>query len=128
MNDCSELIAELWRDERVQAKLRRRKCRLQEEAGLSVSFNYHPPLLFSSITISLLCSFLDCLPRVTALDYMPSDADILKARLKTVGANEQSFESETNHGGKQTWRFYDIHGCVFFCAYRIWWVTIRFDG
>ncbi len=31
-------------------------------------------------------SFLDDLERVTALKYMPTDDDVLKARLKTVGS------------------------------------------
>lgn len=39
-------------------------------------------------------SFLDDITRVTARDYEPSDKDVLKARLRTVGVQEYKFTIE----------------------------------
>ena len=57
-------------------------------------------------------SFLDDLERVTALRYMPSDDDVLKARLKTVGVSEYKFEMEVCAGRDSgtEWRIVDVGG------------------
>lgn len=57
-------------------------------------------------------SFLDDLERVTALKYMPSDDDVLKARLKTVGVSEYKFEMEVSAGRDSgtEWRIVDVGG------------------
>jgi len=55
---------------------------------------------------------LNDLERVTALRYMPTDDDVLKARLKTVGVSEYKFEMEVA-AGKDTateWRIVDVGG------------------
>lgn len=63
--------------------------------------------------IAFVCgSFLDDLDRVTSLKYMPSDDDVLKARLKTVGVSEYKFEMEIS-AGRDTgteWRIVDVGG------------------
>lgn len=57
-------------------------------------------------------SFLDDLERVTALKYMPTDDDVLKARLKTVGVSEYRFEMEISAGRDSgtEWRIVDVGG------------------
>lgn len=57
-------------------------------------------------------SFLDDLERVTALKYMPTDDDVLKARLKTVGVSEYKFEMEISAGRDSgtEWRIVDVGG------------------
>ena len=58
------------------------------------------------------CSFLDDLERVTSLRYTPSDDDVLKARLKTVGVSEYKFEMEVSAGRDSgtEWRIVDVGG------------------
>ena len=57
-------------------------------------------------------SFLDDLERVTSLRYTPSDDDVLKARLKTVGVSEYKFEMEVSAGRESgtEWRIVDVGG------------------
>jgi len=43
----------------------------------------------------LATSFLDDIERVAASDYLPTDEDVLKARLKTLGVSEHHFVMET---------------------------------
>lgn len=83
-------IAQLWGDPVVREILRRKKIKLEQESGF----------------------FLDDLERVTALKYMPSDDDVLKARLKTVGVAEYKFEMEVSAGRDSgtEWRIVDVGG------------------
>lgn len=56
--------------------------------------------------------FLDDIERVTSLRFLPSDDDVLKARLKTVGVSEYKFEIELG-AGRDTgteWRIIDVGG------------------
>jgi hypothetical protein len=75
---------------------------------VSCFFYYSLPALF----IFLLYSFLDDLERVTSLRYTPSDDDVLKARLKTVGVSEYKFEMEVSAGRDSgtEWRIVDVGG------------------
>ncbi|KXN81891.1 Guanine nucleotide-binding protein alpha-4 subunit [Leucoagaricus sp. SymC.cos] len=86
---CGDMI-QLWQDPGVREVLKRRKIRLEEGSGF----------------------FLNDLQRVTSLRYMPSDDDVLKARLKTVGVAEYRFEMEvpmTRDTGTE-WRIVDVGG------------------
>ncbi|KAJ6608250.1 guanine nucleotide binding protein, alpha subunit [Mycena sp. CBHHK59/15] len=84
-----DLIA-LWADPAVRAVLRKRKIRLEEGPGF----------------------FLNDLERVTVLNYLPSDDDVLRARLKTVGVSEYTFEMEVATGRETgtEWRIVDVGG------------------
>ncbi|KAJ7753594.1 G-protein alpha subunit [Mycena maculata] len=56
--------------------------------------------------------FMDDVARVTAPDYLPTDGDILRARIKTMGIEEHFFEKETapgTRGVKDFW-IYDVPG------------------
>ena len=65
-------------------------------------------------------SYLDAVPRITALRYVPSDDDVLKARLKTLGVVEHTFALETGKERGVDWKIYDVGGCVrfFFVMFR----------
>ncbi|KAL5498558.1 hypothetical protein ACEPAH_1912 [Sanghuangporus vaninii] len=81
-------IMSLWRDPIVREVLRKKKIRLEEQPGF----------------------FLNDLERVTSLKYMPSDDDVLKARLKTVGVSEHRFHMESGHESGTEWRIVDVGG------------------
>ncbi|KAJ7249480.1 guanine nucleotide binding protein, alpha subunit [Mycena rebaudengoi] len=90
LNACAPAIRELWSDRHVRGVLKRRKVRVEEGPGF----------------------FLNDLDRVTSLDYLPNDDDVLRARLKTVGVSEYVFEMEVS-AGRETgteWRIVDVGG------------------
>jgi hypothetical protein len=57
-------------------------------------------------------SYLDSLARITSLRYVPSDDDVLKARLKTLGVVEHTFSLETGKERGVDWKIYDVGGYV----------------
>ncbi|KAG5644026.1 hypothetical protein DXG03_009241 [Asterophora parasitica] len=63
---CKDDMKALWDDRCVRAALRRRKLRLPDSAGF----------------------FLNDLDRIASRDYVVSDNDIVRARLRTVGIQE----------------------------------------
>jgi hypothetical protein len=69
LNACSENIQRLWADPTIKAILNNQKLRIEEMPGF----------------------FLDSLDRVTAPKYIPTDEDIIRARLKTHGVFEHRF-------------------------------------
>ncbi|PPQ98404.1 hypothetical protein CVT24_004083 [Panaeolus cyanescens] len=69
LHACSEDIVRLWSDPVVKRLLNMQHIRLESMAGF----------------------FLDSIERVTALRYVPTDDDILRARLKTLGVSEHRF-------------------------------------
>ncbi|KZS97307.1 G-alpha-domain-containing protein [Sistotremastrum niveocremeum HHB9708] len=90
IHSCREDILDLWHEPAVREVLRRRKVRLEESPGF----------------------FLDDIERVTSLKYLPSEDDVLRARLKTVGVSEYRFEMELSAGKESgsEWRIYDVGG------------------
>jgi len=54
--------------------------------------------------------FLDSIERVTALRYIPTDDDILRARLKTLGISEHRFTLEAGSMISHDWRIFDVGG------------------
>ncbi|KAF8644243.1 hypothetical protein AX16_008598 [Volvariella volvacea WC 439] len=85
---CANAMYELWKDPHVQRTLREKEVRLEESSGF----------------------YLHDIMRITALKYIPTDADILKARLKTTGALEHSFTITTGDNRGAEWIFYDVGG------------------
>ncbi|CAL1709080.1 unnamed protein product [Somion occarium] len=91
---CSEDMIKLWKDPTIQKILRLQQIRLEDMGGF----------------------FLDDLERVTSPRYIPTNDDILRARLKTLGVSEHRFkfkeESPIGFGGTITreWRVYDVGG------------------
>lgn len=103
---CREEMMALWEDQMVREVLKRRKIRVEEGPGLLV--HYTPSFLL----ITPFNSFLDDLERITAITYCPTDDDVLRARLKTVGVTEYRFDMEASAGRESgsEWRIYDVGG------------------
>ena len=59
-------------------------------------------------------SYLNEIERITALKYIPTDEDVLKARLKTLGVVEHSFTLKGTGPGQSRdgveWKIYDVGG------------------
>ncbi|KAI9448616.1 guanine nucleotide binding protein, alpha subunit [Lactarius psammicola] len=82
---CAEDMKALWEDNAVREMLRRKKVRMEEEPGF----------------------FLNDIERIATRDYEPSDNDVIRARLRTLGVQEYSFWVEqTGH----EWLMYDVGG------------------
>ncbi|KAI0312036.1 G-alpha-domain-containing protein [Amylostereum chailletii] len=82
---CAEDMQTLWDDPLVKELLKRKKLRMEEAPGF----------------------FLNDIKRVAARDYEPSDADVVRARLRTLGVQEYSFNvEESGH----EWKIYDVGG------------------
>ncbi|KAJ2922936.1 hypothetical protein H1R20_g14194, partial [Candolleomyces eurysporus] len=87
---CKDGMKALWHDKAVQQALKRRKLLLPDSAGF----------------------FLNDLDRIATRDYVVTDNDIVRARLRTVGIQEHRLFFR--HAGKPTgweWRIFDVGGC-----------------
>ncbi|KAJ6632245.1 guanine nucleotide binding protein, alpha subunit [Mycena sp. CBHHK59/15] len=83
-------IETLWSDTAVRELLEKKAISLRDGGGY----------------------FMDDISRVTERDYLPTDSDILRARIKTMGVEEHFFEKETapgTRGVKDFW-IYDVPG------------------
>ncbi|KAJ6535108.1 G-protein alpha subunit [Mycena capillaripes] len=83
-------IETLWADTAVRELLEKKDVSLKDGGGY----------------------FMDDVARVTAADYLPTDSDILRARIKTMGVEEHFFEKESapgTRGVKDFW-IYDVPG------------------
>ncbi|KAJ4000650.1 guanine nucleotide binding protein, alpha subunit [Lentinula boryana] len=88
LNNCAEDMIKLWHDPTIRELLNASGIRLEDTPGF----------------------FLDDLERITALRYVPSDDDILKARLKTMGVSEHRFVLKTGNLVSRDWRVFDVGG------------------
>lgn len=88
LHACAEDMIRLWNDPTIKGMLKTRKIRLEDKAGF----------------------FLDSLDRVTTLRYVPSDDDILRARLKTLGVSEHRFKFKAGNMVAHDWKVYDVGG------------------
>ncbi|EGO29383.1 hypothetical protein SERLADRAFT_457028 [Serpula lacrymans var. lacrymans S7.9] len=91
LHACAEDMTRLWNDPTIKQLLQVEKMRLEEMAGF----------------------FLDALDRVTSPRYVPTDDDILRARLKTIGVTEYRFTMKTGPLGSamsHDWRVFDVGG------------------
>ncbi|KAJ7330354.1 G-protein alpha subunit [Mycena albidolilacea] len=70
---CKNEMIALWDDAIVRGVLERHGVYLQDDSGF----------------------FLDDTARIAALDYIPSDRDIMRARIKTLGVEEHRFVTES---------------------------------
>ncbi|KAI9510790.1 guanine nucleotide binding protein, alpha subunit [Russula earlei] len=84
-----DAMIRLWKDDWVRRRLAERRVRLQESSGF----------------------YLNEIERITARTYTPTDEDVLKARLKTVGVVEHQFTiSMGAMRGSSHWIIYDVGG------------------
>jgi len=88
LNVCQDDIIALWEDPVVKAMLKAHNVRLEESPGF----------------------FLNDVARISAKTYTPTDCDIVRARVRTMGVTEHRFgiESATNPGNE--WCIYDVGG------------------
>ncbi|KAH7907599.1 guanine nucleotide binding protein, alpha subunit [Hygrophoropsis aurantiaca] len=98
-------IISLWEDSAIRDVLKKRGVRLEDTAGLQVF------------------SFLNDTARIATVDYIPTEADIVRARLRTFGVEEHRFLMEngthgansglgyslTSNAGSE-WYVYDVGG------------------
>jgi hypothetical protein len=55
-------------------------------------------------------SFLDDIARVASRTYEPTDDDVLRARLRTLGVQEHRFMFDTGKAAGTEWLLYDVGG------------------
>ncbi|KAG8835666.1 hypothetical protein FRC17_001855 [Serendipita sp. 399] len=88
MEACAEDMIAIWSSDASRQILRQRRIRLEESSGF----------------------FLDDISRIAKADYMPTDDDILRARLRTVGVQEHKISLESGPEKGQDWYIYDVGG------------------
>ncbi|KAF8548872.1 guanine nucleotide binding protein, alpha subunit [Imleria badia] len=88
LNACAQPMLTLWKDPSVKQRLREKELRVEESSGF----------------------FLDEITRITALRYFPTDQDVLKARLKTIGVVEYTFSIPDPPRVNVDWKVYDVGG------------------
>ncbi|KAF8909854.1 G-alpha-domain-containing protein [Mucidula mucida] len=88
LHNCSSDMVRLWTDPVIQELLRVSRLQLYDTSGF----------------------FLDSIERVTALKYVPTDDDILRARIKTMGVSEHRFRLKAGNMVSHDWRIFDVGG------------------
>ncbi|KAJ3567872.1 hypothetical protein NP233_g6079 [Leucocoprinus birnbaumii] len=106
---CRDDMILLWNDTTVQDMLYKMKVNMEDHASLYVSISILTSLASEPVLKSS-HSFLDSLKRVITPRYLPTDDDILRARLKTLGVSEHQFRVDTGAGIRKDWRIYDVGG------------------
>ncbi|KAI0919462.1 hypothetical protein AcW1_003298 [Taiwanofungus camphoratus] len=85
---CKDDIVALWEDPIVRGILKKHNVRLQDMPGF----------------------FLNDAARIAALTYEPTDDDIVRARLRTLGVEEHRFTMESGALPGSEWYIYDVGG------------------
>ncbi|OBZ78476.1 Guanine nucleotide-binding protein alpha-4 subunit [Grifola frondosa] len=90
MAGCKDDMRELWGDPVIKDMLRRRKIRMEDSAGF----------------------FLNDIDRIATFTYEPSDDDVVRARLRTLGVQEYKIVMEQNaiEDVAREWLIYDVGG------------------
>lgn len=83
---CKDDMKNLWGDTLVQEILSQRKVRIEDSSGF----------------------FLNDIDRIVSRDYEPSDDDVVRARLRSVGVQEHKFTVAADQG--REWIMYDFEG------------------
>ncbi|KAF8323896.1 G-alpha-domain-containing protein [Clavulina sp. PMI_390] len=85
---CAKDMKALWKDPYVRELLKKKRFRPQDSSGF----------------------FLDDVDRITGENYVPTDVDVLNARLKTLGVIEHSFKFDRGAEKGVNWSIYDVGG------------------
>ncbi|KAI1784642.1 G-alpha-domain-containing protein [Ganoderma leucocontextum] len=87
---CAEDMIALWQDPVVRDLLNRRKIRMELSGGF----------------------FLNDIDRITQRDYQPSDNDVVRSRLRTIGVQEYKLVMESYAATEvsREWMIYDVGG------------------
>ncbi|KAJ3928558.1 MAG: guanine nucleotide binding protein, alpha subunit [Lentinula lateritia] len=94
LSGCKEDMKRLWQDGDVRGILKRRKMEMENNAGF----------------------FLNDIDRIATLSYLPSDDDVVRSRLRTVGVQEYRIFVDTtntlnlNARPRREWVLYDVGG------------------
>lgn len=89
---CRDDIKALWEDPIVQDVLARRNIRLADSADLWVALTVSLRSFLENFNVIL--SFLGAVDRIATRTYDPSDDDVVRARLRTVGVQEHRLKFE----------------------------------
>ncbi|KAL0064896.1 hypothetical protein AAF712_008149 [Marasmius tenuissimus] len=94
-DDISEVIAgcrddmkAIWEDGTIREMLQRTKMKVEDSPGF----------------------FLNDVERIAVSDYQPTDNDIIRARLRTLGVQEYKINFDHGRSAGQEWRIYDVGG------------------
>ncbi|KAF9238640.1 guanine nucleotide binding protein, alpha subunit [Melanogaster broomeanus] len=98
---CKDDMNNLWEDSMVQQILTHRKSKIEDSPGF----------------------FMNDIKRIASYDYEPSDDDIVRARLRTVGVQEHRFVMEEGSG--KEWLMYDLGGTR---SSRVTWASYFDDA
>ncbi|KAI0944664.1 hypothetical protein AcW1_002324 [Taiwanofungus camphoratus] len=85
---CAEDMRTVWEDPTVQQMLQKRRFRMEAAPGF----------------------FLNDVERIADREYEPSDEDIVRARLRTLGVQEHRIKFETGPAAGSEWCLYDVGG------------------
>ncbi|KZT24198.1 G-alpha-domain-containing protein [Neolentinus lepideus HHB14362 ss-1] len=88
ITDSKDDIKALWTDDVIRGILLKRKMRLEDASGF----------------------FLDDIDRIATRDYEPSDDDVVRARLRTLGVQEHHLKFERGSEKGREWVLYDVGG------------------
>ncbi|CAK5267181.1 unnamed protein product, partial [Mycena citricolor] len=86
---CSQEISALWADVSVREILKSHAVALEEEPDCPFC------AVCSRRSLTTPHSFMDDAARITSLAYVPTDRDIVRARIKTLGVEEHRFVTES---------------------------------
>ncbi|KAK0440150.1 guanine nucleotide binding protein, alpha subunit [Armillaria borealis] len=85
---CREDMKAIWEDPVIREMLARRRDRIEDSPGF----------------------FLNDAERIAVRNYQPTDDDIIRARLRTLGVQEYRFIFDHGRTVGQEWRLYDVGG------------------
>ncbi|KAF8628588.1 hypothetical protein AX17_005983 [Amanita inopinata Kibby_2008] len=85
---CRDDMKELWEDSLIQEMLNRRKVRIEDSPGF----------------------FLNDAERIATWNYQPTDDDVIRARLRTLGVQEYKFIFDHGRAVGREWWMYDVGG------------------
>ncbi|KAJ3866194.1 guanine nucleotide binding protein, alpha subunit [Lentinula novae-zelandiae] len=94
---CRDDVKAIWEDPTVREMLSRGKTRVEDSAGF----------------------FLNDVDRIAVSNYEPTDDDVIRARLRTLGVQEYRFIFEHGRTAGQEWRLYDVGGTR--SSRAAWW-------
>lgn len=124
---CANDMVTLWSDPTVKNIVRQKRLRLEESSGLWVPSLPSPSGLYllTLVGIGPPHSFLSDISRVASRNYMPTDDDILRARLPTVGVQEHKITLENGPEKGSVWYIFDVGGSR---SQRATWEPFFDDG
>ncbi|KAF9261998.1 G-alpha-domain-containing protein [Marasmius fiardii PR-910] len=85
---CRDDMKAIWEDSTIREMLTLAKTKLEEAPGF----------------------FLNDVERIAVSNYQPTDDDILRARLRTLGVQEYKITFDHGRSVGQEWRLYDVGG------------------